>query len=108
MLLFTLGVSLATGVIFGLLPTLGASKLNLNELMKEGGRGGKDGRSGSRLRSTLVVAEIALSLLLLIGAGLLVKSFLRLQDVKPGYNPTNLLTAELTPPSSKIKTISSS
>ena len=102
-LLFTLGISVATGVIFGLLPTLGASKLNLNELMKEGGRGGSDGRSRSRLRSALVVGEIALSLLLLIGAGLLVKSFLRLQDTKPGYNPTNLLTAELTPPSSKYK-----
>jgi putative ABC transport system permease protein len=102
-LLFTLGVSVATGLVFGILPALGASKLNLNELMKEGGRSGSEGSRGRRLRSLLAVGEIALSLLLLIGAGLLVKSFLRLQDVNPGYNPANVLTAEVAPPASRYK-----
>ena len=100
-LLFTLTVSLATGVIFGLLPALSASKLNLNELMKEGGRSSTEGSRGNRLRNGLAVSEVALSLLLLIGAGLLIKSFLRLQDVKPGYNPGHVLTAELTPPATR-------
>src|SRR5829696_539529 len=100
-LLFTLTVSLGTGVIFGLLPALSASKLNLNELMKEGGRSSIESSRGNRLRNVLAVSEIALSLLLLVGAGLLVKSFLRLQDVKPGYNPSHVLTAELNPPASR-------
>jgi len=100
-LLFTLAVSLATGVIFGLMPALNASKLNLNELMKEGGRSNIESSRGNRLRNVLAVSEIALSLLLLAGAGLLIKSFLRLQDVKPGYNPSHVLTAELNPPASK-------
>lgn len=87
---FTLVVSLLTSVLFGLAPALGASKPDLNRVLKEGGRGTTGGRR--RLRETLVVAELALAMVMLIGAGLLVTSFLKLQEVDPGFNPRNVLT----------------
>ena len=99
---FTLTLSLLTGVIFGLMPALQASRPRLNELLKEGGR--SSGISlRSRTRSLLVISEVALSLMLLIGAGLMVKSFLRLQSVTPGFNPDNLLTVKLSPTISKFR-----
>src|SRR5262249_40223636 len=94
MLIFTMVVSLATGVMFGLVPAFQAARQNLNETLKEGGRHS----SGSRrsLQNFLVISEIALSLVLLIGAGLLLKSFLRLENVNSGFDPHNLLTMQVT------------
>jgi predicted permease len=87
---FTLAVSLATSLLFGLAPALAASKPDLNQTLKESGRGTSGGRR--RLRETLVVAELALALVMLIGAGLLMNSFLKLRAVDPGFNPRNVLT----------------
>jgi predicted permease len=90
-LVFTALASLATGVIFGLAPALQASRSSVNEVLREGGRTGA-GVRGQRLRNAFVVAEIALALALLAGAGLALKSFWRLQAVEPGFNPDGVLT----------------
>ena len=89
---FTMTVSLTTGMIFGLAPALAASKTDLVSALKEGSRTASAGGLRRRLRQTLVVAEVALALVVLIGAGLLVGSFARLVAVKPGFDPNNLLT----------------
>jgi putative ABC transport system permease protein len=91
-LVFTLGVSLLTGLLFGLAPALQASHLELSEVLKEGGRGNSAGPRHGRLRNLLVIAEIAMSLILLIGAGLLARSFLRLLDVQTGFRADHLVT----------------
>jgi predicted permease len=89
-LAFTLFASLATGIIFGLAPALHSSRPDLNETLKEGGRGSTSGRH--RLRSALVVSEIALALVLLIGAGLMLKTFSSLRGIDAGFDPRNVLT----------------
>ncbi len=88
---FTLLLSLATGILFGFAPALFASRQDLNERLKEGGRSLAGGR-GSGLRKTLVAAEVAIAIVLLVGSGLLMRSFVNLRDVNPGFDPTNLLT----------------
>ncbi|HWP42364.1 MAG TPA: ABC transporter permease, partial [Blastocatellia bacterium] len=100
-LAFTLGVSVLTGLIFGAVPALQASRPDLNESLKEGGRGTAGGAGHRRLRSIFVVSEVALALVLLVGAGLMIKSFIRLQQVDLGYNPENVLTARVLLPGSK-------
>ncbi|HEY9283763.1 MAG TPA: ABC transporter permease [Pyrinomonadaceae bacterium] len=101
-LAFTLGVSVLTGLLFGLAPAIQISKTDLNESLKEGGRTGAS--SGKHyVRNALVVAEVALSLLLLVGAGLLVKSFLNLQNSDLGFNPQNVLTARIALPEKRYR-----
>ena len=92
-LVFSLLVSLAAGLAIGLLPGLQAAKVNVNEALKEASRGSTG--TGHRLRGGLLVAEVALSLVLLVAAGLLLASFARLQRVEPGFNPDGVFTAQL-------------
>ena len=100
---FALALTVLTGMVFGLVPALHASRPNLNETLKEGSRTGSDGSRRQKLRSTFVVVEIALALVLLISAGLLIKSFVRLQAVNPGFNAENLLTTSIGLPSAKYR-----
>lgn len=96
-LTFTALASVATGLIFGLTPAVQVSKTHLTESLKEGERGA-DGFGRNRLRGALVVSEVALALILLIGTGLLLRSFVRLQAVDPGFKPDRLLTMEISLP----------
>lgn len=91
-LAFTFGLSVLTGVIFGVAPALQASKPDFNDLLKEGGRSGSAGSRTQSLRGALLIFEVALSLLLLIGAGLLTRSFLRLRSLDPGFEVRDRLT----------------
>ena len=100
-LTFTLLVSVLTGLIFGLAPAIQAVRFNQIETLKEGGRDAATGGSGKRLRSLLVMSEVAISLVLLIGAGLLINSFLRLRNVDPGFRADNLLTMKMVLPEPK-------
>ena len=94
-LLYTVGVSLLTGIVFGLAPALQASKSDLLEALKEGGRGSGSGARRSRLRNALVVGEVALSLVLLVGAALFVRSFMAFQHTAVGFDTSRLMTLRL-------------
>jgi putative ABC transport system permease protein len=98
-LFFSLLISVATGIVFGLAPAMQISKTNLNEVLKEGTRSAATSNPhGARLRRVLIIAEIGLSLVLLISAGLLIESIRRLTDVNPGFDPKPLLTASVSFP----------
>jgi putative ABC transport system permease protein len=94
-LAFTLGVSLFTGILFGLFPAIGASRPDLNSTLKESSNRAGTGFHQSKARSLLVISEISLAMVLLIGAALLIRTFLALHQVKPGFDPHNLLTMEM-------------
>jgi putative ABC transport system permease protein len=101
-LLFAFGISALTGVLFGIVPALQASKLDVISALKEGGRSA-EGHPRTSGRSLLLIGEVALSLMLLVGAGLLIKSFLRLQEIRPGFNAHNVLVATLALPYPKYQ-----
>jgi putative ABC transport system permease protein len=100
-LLFTVLVSLATGLLFGLAPAVAVSRADTHAALKEGGRGGTAGAASRRLRGALVVLEVALALALLAGSGLLIRSFLRLQEVDAGFQADGVLTMRLALPEQK-------
>ena len=94
-LLFTLAISLITSLLFGLAPAIDASKPNLNEALKEGGRSSSGSSARNKMRSVLVIAEVALAVVLVTASGLMFRSFVHLQRVNPGFNPENVLTLEI-------------
>jgi len=100
-LAFTTALALVTGLVFGLVPAIAVTRGNTNTLLKEDTARGSAGRSTGLTRATLVIAETALALVLLVGAGLLVKSFAKLQDVNPGFSAENVLTAQLALPATR-------
>ena len=97
-LAFTLGVSVLTGLLFGMIPAIQASKVDLNESLKEGGRSSTSNFRWRSARSLLIVTEIAVTLVLLVGAGLLLKSFTKLLDTNPGFQTENVLTMQVSLP----------
>jgi putative ABC transport system permease protein len=100
-LLFTLAVAVVTGWLFGLAPALQLARPQLHTMLKEGGRSSGEGAKWNRVRGAFVVAQVALSLLLLLGGGLLIRSFNKLLSVNPGFKPENLLTLEYRLPRNK-------
>src|SRR6185295_17519458 len=95
---FAFLVSILTGVVFGLAPALQASRVDLNDSLKESARGTTGGLRQNRMRAFLIVAEVSMAVVLMIGAALLTKSFIRLLDVNPGFNPSQTLTMDVSLP----------
>jgi putative ABC transport system permease protein len=104
-LAFALGISLLTGLVFGLLPAWSASHAGVGEALKEGGRSATAGGARQRLRSTFVVVELAVALVLLVGAGLLIKTFWKLRSVESGFNPDHLITMRIELPETRYKDV---
>jgi putative ABC transport system permease protein len=100
-LVFTVAVAVVTGLVFGIVPALQVSQSTTHESLKEGGRGASTGSGHQRLRKLLVVGEVALSLSLLAGAGLLIKSFMKLQEVDPGFKGDGVLTIRVSLPGAR-------
>ena len=100
-LLFTLAVSIVVGVLFGLAPALEAARKDLAGALKEGGRSSQEASGRQSLRKTLVISEVALAIVLLICSGLLLRSFQKLSEVRPGFDPANVLTAQVSLPRTK-------
>jgi putative ABC transport system permease protein len=100
-LLFTLAISIATGILFGLAPAFSSARLDLNDALKETA---KTATARSSLRAAFVISQLALTLVLLIGAGLMTRSFVRLMNVKLGFNPKNVMTMRIELPRSRYKT----
>jgi predicted permease len=100
-LAFTAAIALVTGILFGLAPALQSSNINLQESLKEGGRSGSAGVMRQRLRALLVIGEVALTLMLLAGSALMIKSFIRLLDANPCFDPHNVLTMQISLPSQR-------
>ena len=98
---FTFGVTIVAGILFGLFPALQTSRPNLNETLKDSGQRGAETGGRNQVGSLLIVSEIALSFILLAGAGLLIKSFLHLREINPGFNPDNVLAMRLSLPPGK-------
>jgi putative ABC transport system permease protein len=100
-LLFSVGICLLTGIAFGVVPSLQASSKNLHDTLKEGSRGSTEGGEGGRSRAALVIAEVAVALVLVTGAGLLIRSFARLLHVNAGFEATHVLTFSLNLPQTR-------
>ncbi|MEP7272708.1 MAG: ABC transporter permease, partial [Acidobacteriota bacterium] len=98
---FALIVSLLTGLIFGIVPALTATKVDLNDSLKEGGRSSSESRRGAMLRDSVAVAEVAIALMLLVSAGLLLRSFMRLQNTDPGFSAERIVTTQILLPRNK-------
>jgi putative ABC transport system permease protein len=102
---FTLGISILTGLIFGLVPAWAASRGRVGDALREGGRSATAGSARQRLRNAFVVAELAVALVLLVGAGLLIKTFWKLRSVEPGFNPDRLITMRIELPETRYKEV---
>src|ERR1041384_817012 len=102
---FTLAISVFTGLIFGLVPAWAASRGRVGDALKESGRSATAGSARQRLRSTFVVVELAVALVLLVGAGLLVKTFWKLRAVEPGFNPDHMITMRVELPETRYKEV---
>ena len=100
-LVFTLALAVATGLIFGVVPAIGVMRGNTATILKDDNTRGSSGRGTRLMRSTLVILEMALALMLLVGAGLLIKSFARITDVDPGFSTENVLTTQLSLPATR-------
>jgi predicted permease len=103
-MIFALALSAITGILFGLAPALGASRADLRTGLGEGGRDGSEGARGHRIRNVLAISEVTLSLVLLAGAGLLLRSFVRISGISPGFNPHGVLMSQLSVPRARMRT----
>ena len=104
---FTLGISILTGLVFGLAPALAAARERIGDALKTVGKSATAGSARQRLRSTFVVIELAVALILLVGAGLLIKTFWKLNSVEPGFNPDRLITMRVELPETRYKDVAS-